>query len=229
MTRAWWPLGCAAAFLLCASVGTADAQTFIVRNAPVGSAVEVSFGAAVGKGTADQAGDATVVLTGSPADTQEVAAAIYTDACDTTIRVVLAGRTRRSSAARRRLPAPGRPRLFRLPPRTRPSSSISRPACRSCAFDRDACRARWLHGRARSRPVTRRLADSWSSAAAASARCRTRVDQTCGNTSPCARESTKFNFHGWRRVLADSPGSGPKARSSSRWPFERSAQAKTTR
>ena len=54
MTRAWWPLGCAAAFLLCASVGTADAQTFVVRNAPAGSAVEVTFGTAVGKGTADR-------------------------------------------------------------------------------------------------------------------------------------------------------------------------------
>ena len=83
MTRAWWPLGCAAAFLLCANAGTAKAQNFIVLNAPAGSAVEVSFGPAVGKGAADQAGNATVVVTGSPAETQELAAAIYADACGT--------------------------------------------------------------------------------------------------------------------------------------------------
>jgi hypothetical protein len=194
MTRAWWPLGCAAAFFLFASAGTADAQTFVVRNAPAGSAVEVTFGTVVGKGAADQTGTATVVLTGSPSATQEVAAAIYTDACGATIRVVLAGRTADPPAAgadcqRRAVPgffvfrggtsvvvdlAPSIPivriRQGRVPNvwlLEGPIPTGHRPPRGLVVFG---------GGGIGSMPDT--------------------LDQTCGNTSPCARESTKFNFMG---------------------------------
>ena len=138
MTRAWWPLGCAAAFSV-HERRDRDARMFVVRHAPVGSAVEVAFGAAVGKGTADQAGDATIVLTGSPADTQEVAAAIYTDICDTTtVRLVLAART--AILRRRALGASaGSCPAFSSSVMERQWSSTSSPACRSSAFGRDAC------------------------------------------------------------------------------------------
>src|SRR5262245_51349532 len=93
MTRLWWPLAGAAALLVCTSVASvADAQTFIVRGATAGNDVEVVFGTATGKGTVDPRGIATVVLTGSPASAQELAAAIYADMCGTTIRVLLTGR-----------------------------------------------------------------------------------------------------------------------------------------
>ena len=208
MTRAWWPLGCAAAFLLSTSVGIADAQTFVVRHAPVGSAVEVAFGAAVGKGTADQAGDATVVLTGSPADTQEVAAAIYTDVSryHHRSRVPLAARTAEP-------PPPGAGCQRRVVPGF-------------FVFRRGTAVVVDLEP---SVPIVRirqgRVPDSWLMqgpiptfhtaprglvvfGGGGFGSMPDTLDQTCGDTSPCARESTKFNFMGGAAVLADALARG---------------------
>ena len=194
MTRSWWPLAGAAAFLVCTSVAAADAQTFIVRSAPAGSDVEVVFGTAVGKGTANGQGDATVVLTGSPASTQEFAAAIHTDTCGTTIRVLLSGR-----AVDPPVPGPGCQR------RIVPGYFVFRPET-SVVIDT-----------APNIPIVRirqgRVPDSWLRqgpipigrtvprglvvfGGGGFAGMKDTLEQLCGNTSPCARESTKLNFGG---------------------------------
>ena len=192
MTRAWWPLGCAAAFLLCASVGTADAQTFVVLNAPAGSAVEVSFGTAVGKGAADQAGSATVVVTGSPAATQELAAAIYADACGTTIRLVLAGRTADPTPAgagcQRRL-VPG---FFVFRKGTSVVIDLA-PSVPIVRIRQGRVPGSWMmEGPVPIGHTPPRGLVVFGGAGISSM--PDTLDQTCGNTSPCARESTKFNF-----------------------------------
>ena len=155
----------------------------------------MAFGAAVGKGTADQAGDATIVLTGSPADTQEVAAAIYTDACDTTtVRVHLAARTAEP-------PAPGAGCQRRVVP----GFFVFRRGT-SVVVDLEP-----------SVPIVRirqgRVPDTWlmqgpiptfhsaprglvAFGGGGFGSMPDTLEQTCGNTSPCARESTKFNFMG---------------------------------
>lgn len=194
MTRAWWPLGCAAAFFVCASAGTAGAQTFIVRSAPAGSAVEVTFGTGVGKGTANQAGDATIVLTGSPAETEEVAAAIYTDTCGSTIRVILVGRN--------------------LDPPAPTADCVRRTVPGYFVFRRETS---VVVDTAPGVPIVRirqgRVPDTWlMQGPIPTGRTAPRglvvfgggglgtmpetVDLTCGNSSPCARENTKLNFMG---------------------------------
>lgn len=194
MTRAWWPLGCAAAFLLCASVGTADAQTFVVLNAPAGSTVEVSFGTAVGKGSADQAGNATVVVTGSPADTEEVAAAIYADACDTTIRLVLAGRTAEpapAGAGCQRRVVPG---FFVFRKGTSIVVDLA-PSVPIVRIRQGRVPGSWMvEGPVPTGHTPPRGLVVFGGAGIGSM--PDTIDQTCGNTSPCAREGTKFNFMG---------------------------------
>jgi hypothetical protein len=194
MTRSWRPLAGAAAFVLCTSVATADAQTFIVRSAPPGNDVEVVFGTAVGKGTVNAQGDATVVLTGSPAATQEIAAAIHTDTCGTTIRVLLSGRAAE--------PPPSGPGCQR---RIVPGYFVFRPET-SVVIDLGP-----------SVPIVRirqgRVPDTWQRGGpipightaprglvvfggGGFAGMKETLDQLCGNTSPCDRESTKLNFGG---------------------------------
>jgi hypothetical protein len=194
MTRSWWPRAGAAAFLVCTSVANADAQTFIVRSVPAGNDVEVVFGTAVGKGTANAQGDATVVLTGSPAATQESAAAINTDICGTTIRVLLSSRTTDPPAA-----GPGCQR------RIVPGYFVFRPET-SVVIDT-----------APNIPIVRirqgRVPDSWLRqgpipigrtaprglivfGGGGFAGMEDTLLQLCGNTSPCNRETTKLNFGG---------------------------------
>jgi hypothetical protein len=218
MTRAWWPLGCAAAFLLCAIVGTADAQTFIVRSAPAGSAVEVSFGAAAGKGMVDQAGNGTVVLTGSPAATGEVAAAIYTDTCGTTIRLVLAGRTAEPPAAgagcQRRV-VPGY-FVFRRGTSVVVDLAPSVPVVR---IRQGGVPASWLmQGPIPTSHTAPRGLVVFGGAGVGSM--SETLEQTCGNTSPCARESTKPNFMGgaayWLTPWLAAEGTFVKA-TTTRW------------
>jgi hypothetical protein len=194
MTRAWWPLGCAAAFLLCASVGTADAQTFVVRNAPAGSAVEVSFGTAVGKSTADQMGTATVVLTGSPAATQELAAAIYTDVCGTTVRLLLAERTADPPAAGADCQRRVVPGFFVFRNGTSIVIDLA-PSVPIVRIRQGRVPGSWM---TEGPPPTGHTAPRGLVVFGGGgfASMPETVDQTCGNTSPCARESTKFNFMG---------------------------------
>ena len=194
MTRVWWPLGCAAAFVLSASVGTADAQTFIVRNAPAGSAVEVTFGTAVGKGTLDQTGTATVVLPDSPAATEEVAAAIYADTCDTTVRLVLVGRSADPPAAgggcQRRV-VPG---FFVLRRGTSVVVDLA-PSVPVVRIRQGRVPGSWLEdGPVRTFNSPPRGLVVFGGGGFGSM--QETIDLTCGNTSPCARETTKMNFAG---------------------------------
>jgi hypothetical protein len=102
MTRSWRLPVWAAAWFVLAGAATAAAQTVVVRHAPAGSSVEVAFGPAAGKGTVDAAGNGTVELGETPADQAEVPAAIHVEACGTTTRVVIVGRTDETPP-----PAPG--------------------------------------------------------------------------------------------------------------------------
>jgi hypothetical protein len=194
MTRAWWPLGCAVAFLLCAGAGTASAQTFIVRSAPPGNAVEVAFGTAVGKGTVDQAGDATVVLTGSPAETQEVAAAIYTDTCGTTIHVILVGRSADPPGAGANCQRRVVPGYFVFRRQTSVVVDLA-PSVPIVRIRQGRVPDTWLMqgpiptGRTAPRGLVVFGGGGFGTM-------QETIELTCGNTSPCARENTKLNFMG---------------------------------
>lgn len=95
-------VGAAALFIGLGAV-TAEAQTVIVRKAPAGATVEVTFNqGAAGTGTANASGDATVRLTAFPVTGPEVAAAVHVDVCGTTLRVRIAARAIEAPA-----PGPG--------------------------------------------------------------------------------------------------------------------------
>jgi hypothetical protein len=194
MTRAWWPLGCAAAFFFCVSAGTAGAQTFIVRSAPAGSDVEVTFGTAAGKGTAGETGDATIVLTNSPAATEEVAAAIYTDLCGTTVRLILVGRSADppppgAGCARRAVPG-----YFVFRPETSAVVDIA-PGVPIVRIRQGRVPDSWL----REGPIPTGSTAPRGLVVFGGGGFGTMpetVDLLCGNSSPCARENTKLTFMG---------------------------------
>lgn len=192
MTRAWWPLGSAAAFLLFASVGIADAQTFFVRGATAGSAVEVAFGTMVGKGTVDQNGDATVVLTGSPAATEEVAAAIYTDNCGTTIRLVLAGRTAEPPAAGAGCQRRSVPGYFVMRRETSVVVDLT-PSIPIVRIRQGRVPGAWLEDGPISTGTTAPRGLIVFGGGGLGTMAET-LELLCGNTSPCARENTKLNI-----------------------------------
>ena len=95
MIRAWRLLSLAAALSVTANLGSAAAQTVIVRKAPPGSVVEVALnGTAVGTGTVNAIGDARVAANiFVKKETQETTAHIYVDVCGSMRRVGLVERS----------------------------------------------------------------------------------------------------------------------------------------
>src|SRR5207247_4416278 len=76
--------------IMTAGLGTAAAQTAIVRSAPPGSTIELTMnGGAVTSATADNYGDATLTV---PARTAEAAVEIHVDDCGNRVRVLIVER-----------------------------------------------------------------------------------------------------------------------------------------
>lgn len=91
MRKSWRPLALAAALIVVAGFGVADAQTVVVRNAPPGSTIELAFNAAtIGSATANAAGEATLPVKGA-GDTEKDAH-IYVDVCGKMRRVLFVER-----------------------------------------------------------------------------------------------------------------------------------------
>jgi hypothetical protein len=194
MTRTWWPLGCAVACLLCVTVSPAAAQTFIVRNAPAGGSLEVSFGSATGKGSVDQSGSGTVRLTNSPVTEGEASAAVFADTCGTTVRLVLVGRTAEPPAAASGCQRRAVPGYFVFRDETSLVVDLA-PSVPIVRIRQGRVPSAWLMdgpistGRQPPRGLVGYGGGGFGGA-------EETVDLTCGNTSPCTRESTKLSFLG---------------------------------
>jgi hypothetical protein len=94
MTKLLRPLAVAAVFVVSAGAGGAEAQTLIVRRAPIGATIELIVNSTpAGSAQADAAGDAKVAfdlqaLTRKP----EIDARVYVDTCDNLRRVAIVER-----------------------------------------------------------------------------------------------------------------------------------------
>jgi hypothetical protein len=93
-------LAVAAALMTTLGAGVAAAQTVMIRNGPHSTSVEVMLnGKAVGTGTTDDAGEATIPLIGTGIDKNGIDANIYFDVCDKMRRVQLVDQTKIVPAA----------------------------------------------------------------------------------------------------------------------------------
>jgi hypothetical protein len=92
MMTPWRRLALLAALNLVAGAGVAAAQTVIVRNAPAGAPVEITFNSKpLVKGTADQQGDVTLPLK-LPTSGPETDVRVFLDSCGDLRRVVMLDR-----------------------------------------------------------------------------------------------------------------------------------------